>query len=66
MYTDPIVTEVRQAGQRLAEQAGGDVHTFFQRLRDAQQHYHGRVVHAPRHVAYAIGSSLQQDQASQT
>ena len=29
MYKDPIVAEVRQAGQALAERAEGDLHTFF-------------------------------------
>jgi len=33
---DPIVTEVRQTGQALAEQAGGDLHIFFEFLRKAQ------------------------------
>jgi hypothetical protein len=39
MYEDPIVTEVRSAGQLLAEEAGGDLHLFFQRLREAQKQY---------------------------
>ena len=47
MYEDPIVTEVRTAGQVLAEQAGGDLHTFFQRLREAQKQYSERLVQAP-------------------
>jgi hypothetical protein len=36
MYDDPIVTEVRNAGQALAKQAGGDMPIFFQLLREAQ------------------------------
>ena len=44
MYEDPIVTEVRQAGQALAEQAEGNLHTFFQNLRKAQQQYRDRLV----------------------
>ena len=47
MYEDPIVTEVRTAGQVLAEQAAGDLHTFFQRLREAQKQYQERLVQAP-------------------
>jgi hypothetical protein len=39
MYEDPIMTEVRSAGQLLAEEAGGDLHLFFQRLREAQKQY---------------------------
>ena len=37
MYEDPIVAEVRQAGQALAERAKGDLPTFFQFLREVQQ-----------------------------
>lgn len=51
MYEDPIVTEVRKAGQVLAEQAAGDVHSFFQHLRKAQEQYRRRVVQAPRRPA---------------
>jgi hypothetical protein len=47
MYEDPIVTEVRTAGQMLAEQAAGDLHTFFQRLREAQKQYLERLVQTP-------------------
>lgn len=47
MYKDPIVAEVRKAGQVLAEQAGGDVHVFFQQLRNAQEQYRSRVVESP-------------------
>ena len=43
MTQDPIVTEVRQAGQSLAEQAGGDLHTFFELLRKAQEQYADRL-----------------------
>ena len=48
MYEDPIVAEVRKAGRVLAEQAGGDVHVFFQHLRNAQEQYRKRVVESPR------------------
>lgn len=47
MYEDPIVTEVRKAGQALAEQAEGDLHTFFEYLREVQQKYQDRLVQAP-------------------
>lgn len=48
MYDDPIVTEVRRAGEVLAEQAKGDLHTFFQFLREAQKQYESRVVQTAR------------------
>ena len=47
MYEDPIVTEVRKAGQALAEQAEGDLHTFFENLREVQQNYQDRLVQTP-------------------
>lgn len=47
MYEDPIVAEVRKAGQGLAEQAGGALHTFFGHLRKVQQNYQERLVKAP-------------------
>ena len=42
-----IEVRVRTAGQVLAEQAAGDLHTFFQRLREAQKQYPERLVQAP-------------------
>jgi len=33
MWKDPIVQEVRKAGEELARQADYDLHTFFQKLR---------------------------------
>ncbi len=33
MWKDPIVQEVRKAGEELAKRAGYDLHTFFQNLR---------------------------------
>jgi len=48
MFEDPIVTEVRQTGQELEEQAEGDLHKFFQYLRNAQSKYKERLVsHVP-------------------
>lgn len=48
MWNDPIVTEVRRAGQRLFEEAGNDLHVFFQRLREAEKKHPERVVELPR------------------
>lgn len=33
MWKDPIVQEVRKAGEELAKQANYDLHVFFQNLR---------------------------------
>jgi hypothetical protein len=35
MWEDPIVSEVRRAGDRLAAEVGGDLHRFFELLREA-------------------------------
>ena len=64
MYEDPIVTEVRKAGQALAEQAEGDLHTFFQLLREAQQQYRDRLVQAPLRPAQAVDSRSQHGEPS--
>ena len=63
MYEDPIVAEVRKAGQNLAEQAGGDIHTFFEHLRDAQQRYRERIVQALRRADETAESSLRHSKA---
>ncbi len=59
MYEDPIVTEVREAGQALAEQAKGDLHQFFQNLREAQKQYQDRLVQAPFRRLQTVESDLQ-------
>jgi len=58
MYEDPIVTEVRNAGQALAKQAEGDLHLFFQLLREAQKQYPKRLVQAPLRPSQAVESGL--------
>lgn len=47
MSSDPIVQEVREAGQRLASEAGNDVHRFFDKLRKAQSGYGKPLVREP-------------------
>ncbi len=37
MQRDPIVCEVRKAGEELAKQANYNLHTFFQNLRNNQR-----------------------------
>ena len=43
MYQDPIVAEVHQFREFLVEEVGGDVHTFFQFLREVEQQYQDRL-----------------------
>lgn len=44
MNPDPIVREVREAGAKLAAEAGYDVHRFFENLRQAEKKYGKPVV----------------------
>ncbi len=37
MNPDPIVKEVREAGAKLAAEAGYDVHRFFENLREIEK-----------------------------
>jgi len=37
MNPDPIVKEVREAGAKLAAEAGYDVHRFFENLREVEK-----------------------------
>ena len=44
MLKDPIVQEVRKAGEELAKQANYDLHTFFQNLRNNEKKRDYKVV----------------------
>jgi len=44
MWQDPIVEEVRKAGEELAKRANYDLHTFFENLRKSQNKRNARVV----------------------
>jgi hypothetical protein len=44
MWRDPIVQEVRKAGEELAKQANYDLHTFFQNLRNNEKKRKHKVV----------------------
>jgi len=37
MCEDPIVRDVREAGEELAREANFDLHTFFQNLRENEK-----------------------------
>ncbi len=47
MNPDPIVKEVREAGAKLAAEAGYDVHRFFENLRKAEKEYRKRLIREP-------------------
>jgi len=44
MWIDPIVEEVRKAGEELARKANYDLPTFFQNLRDNEKKRKSKVV----------------------
>lgn len=44
MWRDPIVQDVRKAGEELAKQANYDLHTFFQNLRNNEKKRNSKVV----------------------
>ena len=44
MWKDPIVQDVRKAGEELAKQANYDLHIFFQNLRNNEKKENYRIV----------------------
>lgn len=44
MTDDPIIEEVRKAGEKLAEDANYDLHQFFQNLRKNEIEHNSKVV----------------------
>ena len=44
MKKDPIIEEVRKAGENLARTAGYDVHEFFNLLREKEKQHINRLV----------------------
>ena len=37
MRKDPIVSEVRKAGEQLAKEAGYNLHMFFENMRESEK-----------------------------
>ncbi|MEK6590985.1 MAG: hypothetical protein AABZ11_09935 [Nitrospinota bacterium] len=44
MWQDPIVQDVRKAGEELAKQANYNLHTFFQNLRNNEKKQNYKVI----------------------
>lgn len=44
MWRDPIVQEVRKAGEEIAKRANYDLHTFFEVLRENERKRNSKVV----------------------
>jgi hypothetical protein len=58
MTKDPIIEEVRKAGENLAKESGYNVHSFFNLLREREQRHASRLVSGPV-VGYADSGSQQ-------
>lgn len=43
MWNDPIVEEIRKAGEKLSDEANGNVKVFFANLRLKQEKYSERL-----------------------
>lgn len=43
-YDDPVVAEVRKAGDEMAREANYDLHTLCERLREAERQHPERLV----------------------
>jgi len=51
MWIDPIVQEVREAADRLAQEAGYDLHEFCKHIREHERKFSDRLVTlAPRRL----------------
>lgn len=46
-YDDPIVTEIRKAGDEMAREANYDLHTLCERLREAERQHPERLIKTP-------------------
>lgn len=44
MWRDPIVQEVRKAGEELAKRSNFNLHTFFEVLRENERERNSKVV----------------------
>ena len=43
-YEDPVVEEVRKAGEQMAREANYDLHALCERLRETERKYPERLV----------------------
>lgn len=55
MLKDPIVSEIRKAGEQLAREANYDLHTFFENMRDSEKKRKDNVVSK---IKYKLPSRL--------
>ena len=44
MWKDPIVQEVREAGEELAKKANYDLHTFIENLKENEKKLNSKIV----------------------
>ena len=48
MIHDPIVDEVRKAGEKLFKESGSDIHLYFEALREIEKKCGHRIVRTAR------------------
>jgi len=60
MWKDPIVEEVRNAGDKLVKEAGNNLHNFCEMLRKKEKKHLGRLVRRkPRSLLKSTGTGSQ-------
>ena len=47
IHEDPVVAEVRRAGEEMAREADRDLHVLCERLREAERKHPERLLPAP-------------------
>lgn len=58
LWKDPIVEEVREAGRKIFEEAGGTLEGYFKHLRKAQEKYRDRLVNKIERVPEPGGTAI--------
>lgn len=48
MYVDPVVEEIRQNGEKIADQCGGDLHRMAEYFRRRQREVVDKVAPTPQ------------------
>ena len=56
MWSDPIVEEIRQAGEKIAAECGFDIARMSERFRKNQSEYRDRVVQKKDVVAKKLSA----------
>ncbi len=55
-FDDPIVADVRKAGEKIAAEHGNDIHKLFEHWRLLEKQHPERVVVNTHHVEHSTGT----------